>query len=561
MQRKKFTKCTAALLALLLSLGILSGCTDSSAKDDKETTTGTTQKKDSRESSAATEDGTEVSKEENAKPSGAATVLKVEVFDRAITGGSDPTNNFWTKWINEQMIERHNIEVQFVSIPRTEEIPQLNVMMAGGNAPDIAFTYSANVVYNYYKQDGVADLTDFIGANAPTLKAYLGEEILAYGQFDGKQYMIPAKRISRSMYSTFIRKDWLDALNLEIPETREEFYDALVEFKEKNPGNVEQVIPYVMASDIPWHIGTITDSFIDPNMNEEDAFVRGISATSSATTLLYPGFKEGIAFVNKMFNAGLIDSQFPMYKDFSPAGDQIKRGVVGAFTSNYDYPIRTADAVYNTLKENVPEAELVAIDTFENANGDKVKQMYAPTGIYSFVPASSPNVEAAVKYLDFLCEDEVRTFLTIGEEDVNHTKDANGIPVMINLENDDRMMNAPNNLDYAVIVNGVDLGKEEENIMVLSKSYEAGYEEFFMNSYKISMHDAVVFNPDVTLFEAEAQFSTSLNDKRKEILANAIMASEADFDKVYDQGVEEWLASGGQQCLDERQAYWDEYKG
>ena len=186
--------------------------------------------------------------------------------------------------------------------------------------------------------------------------------------------------------------------------------------------------------------------------------------------------------------------------------------------------------------------------------------MYAPTGIFSFVPAASQNVEAAVKYLDFLCEDDVRTFITVGEEGVNHTKDEDGIPVMINLENDDRMMNAPNNLDYAIIVNGVDLGKEEENIKVLSKSYEAGYEEFFMNSYDISMNDAVVFNPDVTPFETEAQFSTSLNDKRREILANAIMASEADFSKVYDQGIEEWLAIGGQQCLDERQAYWDEHK-
>lgn len=64
-----------------------------------------------------------------------ATVLKVEVFDRALPGGSNPTNNHWTRWINEQMMKRHNIQVEFVSVPRSEEIQQLNVLMAGGNAP------------------------------------------------------------------------------------------------------------------------------------------------------------------------------------------------------------------------------------------------------------------------------------------------------------------------------------------------------------------------------------------------------------------------------------------
>ena len=73
------------------------------------------------------------------------------------------------------------------------------------------------------------------------------------------------------------------------------------------------------------------------------------------------------------------------------------------------------------------------------------------------------------------------------------------------------------------------------------------------------MKDAFVINNKIIPFESEAQYTTTLNDKRKEILANAITASEADFDKVYDAGIQEWLNMGGQQCVDERQAYWDQY--
>ena len=536
MQKKPMMKLISMALATTMALG-LAACSNASSSSSSPA--------NSSGSSSAASGG------------GAPTQLTIEVFDRAQQGASDPTNNYWTDWIKEQMLERYNIEVSYMSVPRSEEIQQLNVLMAGGNVPDIVFTYTQSVAYNYYKQGGLADLTDAIEQYGSTIKSYLGDEVLSYGQFDGKQYMIPAKRISRAMYTTYMRKDWLDKLGLPVPTTLDEFYNDLVAFKEQNPGGVEQVIPYGAAADMPWNVGTIVDSFIDPNMSEEDAFVLAVSASSSASDLMYPGFKEGIRFVNKMYNAGLVDPQFPLYKDRSPADDLISRGVVGAFTANYDYAIRTSPGVYNNLKTNVPGAELVPVDCFPNSEGENLKQLYLPTGIYNFVPSSSKNVEGAVKYLDFLCEDDVRNYLTIGEEGVNHTKDENGIPVMVNLQNDPRMMNSPNNLDYALIVNGVDLGDPDKNIEVLSKSYEAGYEDIFKQAYDIAIKDAVVFNSLIIPFESEAQFSATLDDKRKEVLAAAMTASEADFDAVYDAGIQDWLATGGQQCIDERQAYWD----
>lgn len=272
--------------------------------------------------------------------------------------------------------------------------------------------------------------------------------------------------------------------------------------------------------------------------------------------------KEGMKTASIMFATIPIILVYPWLQKYFvtgvTVGDLIARGFVGAFTANYDYPIRTSPGVYNNLKKNVPGAELVPVDCFENPQGKYFKQIYPPIGIYNFVPASSKNVEAAVKYFDFLCEDEVRTYLTTGEEGVNHTKDENGIPVMINLENDDRMMNSPNNLDYAMIVNGVDLGDDEKNVLVLSKSYEAGYEDLFIQAYNIGMRDAGVFNPLIIPFEAEARYSASLKDKRWEILAKAVTAREKDFDAVYDAGIKEWLSAGGQECIDERQRWWDE---
>jgi len=119
------------------------------------------------------------------------------------------------------------------------------------------------------------------------------------------------------------------------------------------------------------------------------------------------------------------------------------------------------------------------------------------------------------------------------------------------------MMNSPNNLDYAMIVNGVDLGDQEKNLLAISKSYEEKYVDWFMKAYEIGLHDGIVYNRLNIPFDSEAQYMTTLNEKRLEITTNAIAASVDNFDRTYDAGIQEFLAVGGQACIDERQAYWD----
>ncbi len=477
------------------------------------------------------------------------TTLRVEVFDRANENGTDPTNNYWTDWIKEQVLKEFNMEVTFESVPRSEEVARLNVIMAGGTPPDVVFTYDGAVAYNYYKQGGLADLTDAISKYGSTLTGYLGDEILEYGKYEGKQYLIPAKRISLAYFNTFIRKDWLEALGLPMPQNMDEYYNTLVAFKEKNPGKTERVIPF------GWYTQqNIVDSFTEySNMTEEEQFVYGFGSN-----IMYKGYKEGIRFLNKMYNAGLMDTDFPLYTG-SENDDLVMRGLVGSWGSNYDSPIRTSPGVYNQLKGNVSGAEIAVLDCFVNtADGTHMRQKYQPYGVYNFVPESSKNVEGAVKYLDWLCRDDVRIYIASGEEGVNHNKDADGIPVMINLQNDNRMMNSYTNLDYALVVNGIDLGIQEKNLLALSKSYEEQYTDWFMDAYNTAMHDAIVFIPyAVPPINAEAQYITTLNEKKDEIVIAAVTASDKDFDSVWEAGIAEWLSIGGQACIDERQAYWD----
>ncbi|OYP59949.1 hypothetical protein CG709_00320 [Lachnotalea glycerini] len=52
--------------------------------------------------------------------------------------------------------------------------------------------------------------------------------------------------------------------------------------------------------------------------------------------------------------------------------------------------------------------------------------------------------------------------------------------------------------------------------------------------------------------ESVAEYKTTLNDLWKELYVKCVIASEADFDAVYKQAVEDYNAAGYQDILDEK---------
>ena len=545
---KKSSRIMSALLAAAMLVVSAAGCSNSGTETSSASSdTATSSSAAEGESSAAEEGGPEA-----APLSGKITV---EVFDRGNTGGSDPTNNHWTQWIQEKFTGETGVEVEFVSVPRSEEVPRLNVLMASNSAPDISYTYTASVVYNFYKNGGLADLSSSLENYGQELMAYLGDELLTYGQFDGVQVAIPAKRISRAKYATYIRKDWLDKLGMEMPTTKEEFHEALTAFKEQDPGGVgENLIPYEAWSDVTWCFGQIMDSFIDYSADDKELSINYVSGIP----ITMPGYKDGMKWINQLYNEGLIDPQFPLYKDNVTPDANASAGFVGAYSHNYDYPLRTSPGIITELTAAIPDAEFVPVDCFENPHMDNktVKQLYDPAGLLIFVPATSQNVDGAIAYLNWLSDYDQRFYITCGEEGTNHTLDENGIPVMVNVEGE-MIMNSANNLDYAVILNGVDLDDETKNLEVLSKSYEPGLEDIFMEAYEVSTANGLTVPRIATPTNAEAQYGSNLAEKAKEVIANAIVAPVDQFDAIYDAGIQEYLTAGAQQCIDERSAAWD----
>ncbi|GHT95926.1 hypothetical protein FACS1894141_5400 [Spirochaetia bacterium] len=490
---------------------------------------------------------------------GGAVSITVEVFDRGTDGGkSDPTNNNWTKWIQEKLLKDENIAVTFVRVPRSEELQGLNNMMAAGNAPDIVFTYDPALISNYQVQGGVFNMSPYTDTLLKDLKEFLGPDaatgkdlIRRYEVSPTELYTIPAKRVDVGMIIGFIRKDWLDKLGLPIPKTTQEYYEALKAFKEKDPGNVgkDRVIPLSLTSNEP-SISVIYESFIDPNLSLKDRYIYG-----AARNLTAPGIKEGYRFLNKLYNEGLLDKDFPLYPDDNPLYNIIKSGVVGSFATLWQRPYSSDTRIAPMLQENVPGAEIVPIDCFLDANGKSTKAVYDSTAVLFFIPSFSKAPEAAMRYLNWLAKFENYNYLQIGPQGITHEL-VDGVPKIIPVTGA-WIQNSDKNVDYTIHVNGLYLGDPVKEAKAAGFALPEATPDWVVNARTISITNAKPSIFKLTPARPAPAYTQTLRDKWKALFSASIIASAADFDRVWDAGVADYLASGGQQEMDIARRNWD----
>jgi putative aldouronate transport system substrate-binding protein len=479
--------------------------------------------------------------------------ITVEIFDRGTDGGrSLAYDNAWTNWIKEKVKKDIGLDVTFVPVGRWSEPQDIVNLMASGSAPDLCYTYAGDMVATFRDQGGILDLSPFIDSHLPDLKKLLGADPVFTGkdfiyrnadQATGRIYSIPSYRVALAQRNVFIRKDWLDKLGLAVPKNIQEFYNALVAFRDRDPGGVgrNRVVPLAVNDDTRWGLANFMNNYIT-RLSDRDRWVYSIAERN----LLMPGYKDGVKEMNKWYNERLIYQDFPLMTTADDLYNMMKSGVVGAFCQNWDLPYRTDYNINVELARNVPGAEFIAVDLGLN-NLDMMDKV----GLQIFVPSYSKNQEGALKYLNWLAKPENYQFLQRGTEGVNHNI-VNGVPSIVGRPaGDPWFQNSAQNIDYTMPMNGVEMGSVELNARVLALSYGSIPSATIENAYAVSIRNArapAVYQATTTV----TQYSQTLQDKARDLLAQAIRAAPADFDRIWDAGIADWRASGAQEVYDER---------
>ncbi|MDR0447187.1 MAG: extracellular solute-binding protein [Treponema sp.] len=485
--------------------------------------------------------------------------ISVEVFNRGTDGGrSDPTKNNYTDWIQEKILKEENIKVTFISVPRSDEVPALNNMMAAGNPPDICLTYDLALIANYRDLGGLYDMAPNITRLMPDLDKFLGEDPMLPGRRfilrsrasqTGQVFSIPARRMNTARINTFIRKDWLDKLGLGLPQTTQQFYDAMVAFKERDPGGVgrDRVIPMVSSRGARWNFGNLVDSFIDPNISIRDEWVNTVVDRS----YLLPGYKEGVRFLNRMFNEGLIDRDFPLYRSDDEPFARLKSGVAGSYQHNYDQLYRDSPGVYKDLATNVPGGNFVVIDPFQHPSGKTIKYSYDAAGVYFFIPKIAKFPEAAMRYVNWLSRFENNYFLQLGPEGTGFDM-VGGIP-RVKPAPGLWIQNSPQNIDYTIPINGLELGDPAKNMQALANSYNVD-PKFIIDAYELCLRNARPLPVIPVTLTAAGPVQQTLLDMGDQLMAESITCPPGQFDRVWDDAIRNWLAAGAETVRAERAA-------
>jgi len=495
-------------------------------------------------------------------PSGPVQIT-VEVFDRGTDGGrSLAYDNAWTNWIKFKVLKDLNIEVTFIPVGRWSEDTDIVNLMASGSAPDLCYTYNTGMINSFRDQGGILNLAPYIDSHLPDMKKLLGDDSAIQGQYliyrdrdpaTGAIYSVPNYVVRLAQRSTFIRKDWLDKLGLPLPGTTQEFHDALVAFRDRDPGNIgRNLIPFGQDSDARWGFYNIIYSFFDINISDRERWITGFSDRP----ITVPGYKEGVRLINRWYNEGLIFRDFPLMKVADDYHNLLKTGYIGAFSGNWDIPWRTDYKINEELAINVPGAEFVPVDPFQSADGTTRKGISDKPGLRIFIPAFSKNYEAALQYLNWLCKFENFNFLQIGSEGVNHEM-VNGVPrVLTTPAGHEWFQNSQYNIDYTLPMNGIELLDAELNARVTALGYGNTPAEKIVNAFNLSVVNGRAWPVYQAVTTKDGPYSQTLRDKADALIAQAVTARTQDFDRVWDTGMRDYLSSGAQEVMDERASLW-----
>jgi len=203
-----------------------------------------------------------------------------------------------------------------------------------------------------------------------------------------------------------VRKDWLDALGIEVPQTAEDFYNMLKEFRERDAngnGQPDEVLafnPAGFTNGIAQWFGLVTDisSFI-------------IEEGKVTSPWYQPGIKDYFAYLNKLAKEGLMDTS--LIGDSSGRLDQViaenKAGAIFTYAMQTWYEPSTGDedAAY------LPIGPLKATDAAEPVNA--IEPPFLSYGRWAFTKECE-DLEAAGRLLDILCSEEYMTLTQWGIE-------------------------------------------------------------------------------------------------------------------------------------------------
>ncbi|MBR2883341.1 MAG: extracellular solute-binding protein [Clostridia bacterium] len=380
--------------------------------------------------------------------------------------------------IIEAMFEMAGIDGELIQAPSASYSEKLNATLASGNLPDIV-NMDETTMNGWIDEGALLAMDDVLDEYAPNFKGVLQEDDMKnlVHPGDGKLYGLPYILRLPAQRTMGVRRDWLNKLGLEAPETIEELEAVLTAFKENaDKLGTDLVIPYAGLLSPFYMMYGISESG-EQGMWTLDADGNYISRFE------HPNYRECLEMLNRFYTNGLIDPEY-----FSRNTDE--NSVYSLFNNNnaglgYPYSTRLRE-VTELLQKTNENAVFDYMEPITGVDGQKRILGRALFGSRNCITiAAEDKIEECMKFLDWAYSKEGETLWNYGLEGVHYDM-VDGAPVIREQFNhgwvDIRKEGiVPTNMAYNRSLDAYNqcmfYGKELEELTELEKlTYKAYYE-------------------------------------------------------------------------------------
>lgn len=567
---KKHAKLIALLLALALVLstaacgggGESSSSSESSAAESSSETSSAAEEGEEAETSETgeAEDGPLTPYEEPITITTAVQATSVQQF----IDGDTWEDNIWTRKIKEDL--NIDVEVAFSADTSTDAYRnKINALMASGDLPDVWRWGDHTFFKQAYEAGYLADLTDLLDQYATdAVKEYQDKFPGGFegATIDGRLYAYPYMTDNfHQAINLWIRDDWLENTNSEVPTTIDEMVELARKFTFEDPdGNgADDTYGLGVSGDVLQNnYGTLCGLFAAygvPGLTSTDGFYRGEDGKVTFAWI-QEECKEALTVANQMYEEGLIDPEF-VVKDVSNMETDITTGKIGmmyhaCWGDWHPFNLSYQDSGVITRGYRIPEAEghEIQLGIMSNQTGDLF-----------MVNSNCEHPEALVKILNLY----EQTCISGSSEDFQ-TYWANEqyrfCPIVIGI---------PTELYASDVLAALEAGSPDElgGQALEYYNYVVGFEDGSLADDTNAYGTWGQLNPEGTMAidlahqeageEVESLMGSEIPDiwvQNSSVLGDMTLQAFTDIItgaqpvEYFDEYVQQWLNAGGQETLD-----------
>ena len=443
---------------------------------------------------------------------------------------SQTVGNLSETFFGKQLMAATGTEITFQHPVQGQAGEKFNILVAGGELPDIIeYSWGSYVGgASAALEDGIIQEID-LENEAPNLAAY----IKAHPELDkmiktddGKYYGFPFIRGDEYLLTSagpIIRKDWLDELGLEVPETIDEWTNVLTQFKEKKTSGAPLCINQNAL--------TFSSMFVGAYDTYDGLYVRDGKIVYGPSE---EGYKNFLEQMNKWYKAGLLDADYATV-DTNTMQSNILNGVCGATYGSCGSGIGKWMAAATVEGYDLVGAKYPVLN-----KGDKPQfggYQFPVTGRFATITKDAKDKALCAKLLDYAYSEEGHMLYNFGIEGQSYSM-VDGYPTYT-----EEITKNPEGLSMSVSLARYALS-EYMGPFVQDKRYMEQYanlpqqKEALTNWMDTNMSEHAL--PNVTLSsEAQSELSTireNIDTYKAEMQTKFIMGIEplSNFDSYLD---------------------------